>query len=427
MAASVALFTRDLRVRDNPVLAGARADGDTGAVVPAFVFDHTMLATTAHRHANRFGFLCQTLVDLDDSLRDLGGRLVVRRGDWVQEALQLAYEARATRVHVARDASAYAQRRLARLDDAARASGIEVVVHDSVTVVPPDAFGKPYLVFTPYYKRWLATPWRALATRPRTIAVPDGIGSERIPDEAPPADWVGGETAGLAVLKRWTPRGLARYADRHDDPGADATSRISPYLHFGAVSALEVAARLRGREGGAPFVRQLCWRDFYTQLLWWRPETAHDDVRAGAAPAWSDDPEALAAWKEGRTGYALVDAGMRQLLAEGWMHNRVRMVTASFLAKDLRIDWREGAAHFMQLLVDGDVANNQLNWQWVAGTGTDTNPHRVLNPTVQAQRFDPDGVYARRWIPELDTPAYPEPIVDHKTAIAHWRAARAAP
>jgi deoxyribodipyrimidine photo-lyase len=226
-------------------------------------------------------------------------------------------------------------------------------------------------------------------------------------------------------LKAWTPKGLPQYEKLHDDPGADATSRLSPYLHFGCVSPLELAQRLRDRVGGAPYVRQICWREFFTQLLWWRPETAYTDVRPGGAPKCDDDPETLAAWKEGRTGFPLVDAGMRQLRAEGWMHNRVRMVTASFLTKDLRVDWREGAAHFMDLLVDGDVASNQLNWQWVAGTGTDTNPRRVLNPTLQLKTHDPAGVYVRRWVEELDTPRYPSPIVDHKTAIQLWKASKA--
>jgi deoxyribodipyrimidine photo-lyase len=420
---AIALFTRDLRVHDNPMFAAATLGADQ--TVPAFVFDRVMLERTAHGRPHRFGFLCQSLTDLDSLLRDRGGQLVVRRGEWVQEVLQLAYEAHAETVHVARDVSAFAQRRLARLRAAAEASGIEIVAHDNVTTVPPDSFGKPYLVFAPYYKKWLATEWRDLARVPRKVAMPRGLGSVAIPDRAPPGDWVGGETAARARLKTWTPRGLGRYEELHDDPAADATSRLSAALHFGCVSPLEVGHRLYDRDGSAPFLRQICWRDFFAQLLWSRPEAANTDVRPRDT-AWADDPESLAAWKEGRTGFPLVDAGMRQLRAEGWMHNRVRMVVASFLTKDLHIDWREGAAYFMDMLVDGDVANNQLNWQWVAGTGTDTNPHRVLNPSVQLDRHDPDRVYTRRWIPEFDTPRYPAPIVDHKEAIAAWRASRAA-
>jgi len=416
------LFTRDLRLRDNPAIAAANTGADR--IVPLFVLDRFLLAHTAHGRPHRFGFLCQSLIDLDSSLRDRGARLIVRRGDWVQETLQVAYECRADTIHVARDVSGYARARIERLRRAGHTVGVAVVEHDGVTVVPPDAFGKPYLVFTPYHKRWAAAATRREVKLARLAPLPSAIASDTIPDAAPPGEWVGGETAARACLKSWTARGLARYAERRDDPGADATSRISPYLHFGCISPLEVASRLHDREGGAAYLRQLCWRDFFAQLLWWRPDVARRDVRPNAARAWVDDPGALAAWKEGRTGFPLVDAGMRQLRAEGWMHNRVRMVVASFLTKNLRIDWRTGAAHFMELLVDGDIANNQLGWQWVAGTGTDTNLHRVLNPSVQADRYDPDRVYVRRWIEELDTPRYPAPIVDHHEAIEQWKRSR---
>ena len=188
-----------------------------------------------------------------------------------------------------------------------------------------------------------------------------------------------------------------------------------------------------GREGAEPFLRQLCWRDFYAQLLAARPETATQDFRS-RGHRWRQDADGLAAWQEGRTGYPIVDAGMRQLAREGFMHNRARLLTASFLTKDLYIDWRHGAAHFASLLVDGDVANNTGNWQWVAGTGVDTRPNRVFNPTTQAKRFDPDGAYVRRYVPELagvagagvhepwklgEQPSgYPDPIVDHREAVA---------
>jgi deoxyribodipyrimidine photo-lyase len=241
----------------------------------------------------------------------------------------------------------------------------------------------------------------------------------------------------LEQLRTWAAAHLDEYEDRHDDLAGDATSRMAAHLHFGCLSPLEVATRLRDRPGGAAFVRQLCWRDFYHQVLAGRPETARQDYRS-RGDRWRDDPEDLAAWKAGRTGFPLVDAGMRQLVAEGFMHNRARMVVASFLTKDLYLDWRDGAAHFMSLLADGDVANNQLNWQWTAGTGTDSNPNRIFNPTVQSTRFDPTGDYIRRYVPELaDVPApqihepdeatrarvgYPPAIVDHREAIAAYRA-----
>jgi deoxyribodipyrimidine photo-lyase len=402
-----------------------------------FVLDDAVLATS-HGRPNRFGFLAASLRDLDQSLRERGGALFVRRGDWVDEVVRVAKESDATTIHVARDVSGYAQARLARLESSV---STDVMTHDSITVVPPAAFGKAFAVFTPYYNRWVTTTWRELAPLPRAVRIPEDVELGGLPRDPSPGGWEGGERAGLARLKAWSTRGLREYETQRDDAGADKTSRLSPYFHFGCVSTLEVASRLWERAGSTEFLRQLCWRDFYAQLLSWRPELAHADLRPGTAPAWRNAPGDLETWKAGRTGFPLVDAGMRQLRAEGWMHNRVRMVVASFLTRDLRIDWREGARHFMDLLVDGDVANNQLNWQWVAGTGTDVNPHQVLNPTLQGRRHDPDGVYVRRWIPELrdvaadvdihDPPfdvrrasRYPEPIIDHHEAIEMWRASR---
>ena len=246
----------------------------------------------------------------------------------------------------------------------------------------------------------------------------------------------GGESAGVERAAAWLREHLDGYgAGGHDAIAADATSRLSPYLHFGCISPRALAVRARER-GGDAFVRQLCWRDFYAQILLARPETQVEDMR-DRGDRWLDDPDGLAAWKEGMTGYPLVDAGMRQLRAEGWMHNRARMVTASFLVKDLGIDWREGARHFFDLLLDGDVAQNIGNWQWVAGTGVDTRPNRIYNPTAQLKKLDPDGAYVRRYVPELaDVPArdiaepgllapsYPRPIVDHAQAAAAFRARR---
>jgi deoxyribodipyrimidine photo-lyase len=249
----------------------------------------------------------------------------------------------------------------------------------------------------------------------------------------------GGETAGRERARRWLRSGLEGYgAAGHDDLAADATSRLSPYLHFGCVSARElvVQARELGGADAEAFVRQLCWRDFYAQLLLARPETQVEDLRP-RGDRWVDDEDALEAWKEGMTGYPLVDAGMRQLREEGWMHNRARMVTASFLVKDVGIDWREGARHFFDLLLDGDVAQNIGNWQWVAGTGVDTRPNRVYNPTAQLKKLDPDGAYVRRYVPELEdvpgsdiaepgllAPSYPRPFVDHGAAVAAFRTRR---
>jgi deoxyribodipyrimidine photo-lyase len=264
-----------------------------------------------------------------------------------------------------------------------------------VTVLPPETL-KPYKVFTPYWRRWLQAGWRDVERAPRRITLPPDLPAPA-PLPAAAATSEGGETAGRRRLTRWAGR-VHGYEDSHDDLAADDTSRLSPYLHFGCVSARELAARV---EGAGAFVRQLCWRDFYHQILYAFPELPHKNFRASAPDDWRDDSGALDAWRAGRTGVPIVDAGMRQLADEGWMHNRARLVTASFLTGHLGLDWRAGAAHFASLLLDADVASNNGNWQWVAGTGTDTKPYRRFNPIRQAERFDPSGDYVRRYVPEL--------------------------
>ena len=448
MTVSVMVFTRDLRLADNPALtAAARA----GAVVPLFVWDQQILGA-AGGNASRLGFLLDSLRDLDAGLRVAGGALVSRTGPWAKTVIETARSAGAARIHLAADVSGYAAARLETLRRAAEGTGIAVACHPGITAVEPAAVRGPgggaYQVFTPYYRRWLAVPWRRVLPAPARITLADGITPGRLPrlgdlSAAPrAADLLpGGEPAGLARLAAWSSGHLAGYDRRHDDLAADATSRLSAYVHFGCVSPLALATEMRARPGGAAFVRQVAWRDFFCQLLASRPDAARRDYR-GRGDDWRDDPDALAAWQQGRTGYPVVDAAMRQLAREGFMHNRARMIVASFLTKDLYIDWRAGAAHFMRHLVDADVACNQLNWQWVAGTGTDTNRHRVFNPTLQGRRFDPAGEYVRRYLPELaGLPAavvhdpdpgtrrqrgYPEPIVDHREAIAAYRAGRRA-
>jgi deoxyribodipyrimidine photo-lyase len=209
-----------------------------------------------------------------------------------------------------------------------------------------------------------------------------------------------GETAARKRLSSWLSH-LEVYSEMHDDLAADRTSRLSPYLHFGCLSARELAARVDGRPGAEPFLRQLCWRDFYHQVLGAFPDLRRRPYRPGAPDDWRDEPDALDAWRAGHTGVPIVDAGMRQLQGEGWMHNRARLITASYLTKHLGADWRAGGDHFFDLLLDADVANNYGNWQWVAGTGNDTKPYRRFNPLRQAERFDPTGEYVRRYVPEL--------------------------
>jgi deoxyribodipyrimidine photo-lyase len=389
--------------------------------VPLFVLDPAVTAPP-----NRLGFLLESLADLDVSL----GGLVVRRGDVVEETVRAAREWGARRVYASQDASGYAQRREARLRAA-----VDLRLFPGTTALPLDALN-PYRVFTPYWRRWLNEPLRAPDPSP-PMRLADGVGRAELPGlphGRSPGVVRGGEAVGRERLEAWLAEGLARYGrDRGgSDLAAEETSRLSPYLHFGCVSALECVVRARDAEGGEPWIRELCWRDFYAQLLHAFPALARHDLHPREVGS-TDDPDAIEAWKAGRTGYPLVDAGMRQLAREGWMHNRARLVTASFLVKDLRVDWREGARHFSELLVDADVASNVGNWQWVAGTGVDhTRAGRTFNPTLQARRRDPNGDYVRRYVPELAglaAPAihepwklgadelarlgYPAPIVDH--------------
>ncbi|MEV6809516.1 deoxyribodipyrimidine photo-lyase [Streptomyces sp. NPDC051132] len=455
MSVPVVLFTADLRLHDHPPLRAALDGG--GPVVPLFVRDRGV-ADAGFAVPNRLAFLADCLRDLDGGLRERGGRLVVRSGDVVEQVCAVAAEADADEVHMAADVSAYAGRRERRLRHALEAAGRRLRVHETVTsAVAPGALtpasSDHFAVFTPYYRRWSGQPLREVLRAPRSVPVPAGIGSEDLPSRVAPAGLSpglpeGGETAGRARLADWLRSGVAGYEDRHDDLAGDATSRLSPHLHFGTVSAVELVRRTRraGGPGAEAFVRQVAWRDFHRQVLAARPDAAVADYRT-RHDRWRSARTARAdveAWREGRTGYPVVDAAMRQLRHEGWMHNRARLLTASFLAKTLYVDWRVGARHFLDLLVDGDVANNQLNWQWVAGTGTDSRPNRVLNPVAQGRRYDPDGAYVRRWVPELAgvpgpavhepwklrgadrerVAAYPEPVVGLAEGLARFRQAR---
>ncbi len=453
MSVALVLFTRDLRVRDQPALAAAVREHER--VIGAFVLDEILLAGAA---PNRLAFLLDSLRDLDGALRERGACLVVRRGRWVEQALHLARQAGAEAIYTSADVSAYAHARTRRLARECERERIALRVFDGVTALPPGGVaptgGDHYRVFTPYWRAWSEalgiadgspqgsrraaapgagpTPHRGAPSRrvaashrvsapprvsaPRRLSmpadVPDGarlLASGDLGGGRAAAGWRracspdlprGGETAGRARLADWLRQGLGDYERLHDDLAADATSRLSPYLHFGCLSVGEVLCRVEGREGGAAFARQLCWRDFYHQVVAARPDFPHADYRPRAV-RWSASRRLLEAWREGRTGYPIVDAGMRQLAREGFMHNRARLITASFLTKLARVDWRRGAAHYWDLLVDGDLANNSGNWQWVAGTGNDTRPNRVLNPLRQARRFDPEGEYVRRYVAEL--------------------------
>ena len=450
MSTAVVLFNRDLRVRDNPALAAAARAERT---VPLFVLDEELLGRFAA--PSRVAFMLEALRDLDGSLRRAGARLHVRRGDAVAEAIAVARECGATELHAAADWSAFARRREARLRHACAEQRIAFHAHPGTTVVQPGklapAGGDHFKVFTPFHRAWDAAPLRPEAPTPRRLRAPAGLASGRLPAAgsllraSPPPDRAsGGEREGLRGMRAFLRAGLATYDDRHDDLAGDATSRLSPYLRFGCVSARNLLAETRSRPGGAAFARQLCWRDFHHQVLAANPSLPQRDYRH-RGDRWSRSRRALDAWREGRTGYPIVDAAMRQLAREGRMHNRARMIAASFLVKDLYLDWRWGARHFWDLLTDGEIANNAGNWQWVAGTGNDTRPNRVFNPVRQAHRFDPEGDYVRRYVRELEALEgaavhepwlleagrrsrldYPAPIVEHDAAAAAFLARRSA-
>lgn len=388
---AIVLFTRDLRVHDHPALAAACARART--VVPLFVLDPAVPA------GRRTGFLLECLADLRRSLRSLGGDLVVRRGDTVAETARLARETGATTVCASADVSALARRR----EDRLAAERIELLLFPGVTVVPPGALlpsggGDHYRVFTPYWRAWTRHPRRSVEPPPAALRLPDGLDPGPLPDPGRAASpFPGGESAARRRADAWLRDGLDGYAAGHDDLAGDRTSRLSPYLRFGCLSPLELAERAARAED---FVRQLCWRDFHHQVAYAFPGLNRRDYRPRGR-TWRRDDDALQAWREGLTGLPIVDAGLRQLLAEGWMHNRARLITAAYLVRTLGIDWRAGARHFFEHLLDGDVADNSGNWQWVAGTGNDTRPNRAFNPLRQAARFDPSGDYVRRYVPEL--------------------------
>ena len=414
MQPTIVLFTRDFRVHDHPALVQA---AEAGPVVPLFVLDDALLSSFGA--ANRVRFLLESLEDLRASLQELGGELWIKRGDTVAEVHDLARRTDAKAVYLIADASSAARLRLQRL----RYEGeFEVNTFPGISVIEPGEFtpqdSDHYRVFTPYLKAWLDEGKRTVEEPPR-LQVPSDIPAGAMPalrdvvraGILSPNVMRGGESAARARALDWFQSGVDGYLEGRDDLAADATSRLSPYLHFGCISANELVVGAPRSHGGREFVRQLVWRDFFLQVLAAAPDYPRADYRE-SPERWIDDDEALTRWREGMTGVPLVDAGMRQLLAEGWMHNRARLVTGSFLTRHLKIDWRAGARHFWNLLVDGDVASNAGNWQWVAGTGNATRRTTKLNPLRQAKRFDRSGEYVRRYVPELadlETPTIHEP------------------
>lgn len=420
---------RDLRVHDLPTLSAAANDGDTAAAV--FVLDERIA-----RPSPRTDFFLACLRALDEAI---GHRLIVLRGDPAVAVPSLADRLGAGSVHISADFSPYGARRDERVDHAL--GDTPLVRTGSPYAVAPGRIrktdGGEYRVFGPYQRAWLHHGWRSPASTDASTVTwidPTDVGERRpLPTPATDPKAVPGEDA---ALRRWAQfrDELDGYAGDRDRADLDRTSRLSAYLKAGCLHPRTLLHDLRGRSDAdaSKFRSELCWREFYADVLHHRPETAYRefDERFTRLPydAGPDAEQAFRAWCDGATGYPIVDAGMRQLAAEGWIHNRVRMIVASFLTKDLHLPWQWGARHFMDLLIDGDLASNQHGWQWVAGSGTDAAPYfRVFNPTLQGEKFDPGGDYIRRWIPELrsvagravhrlrhDRPTdYPAPIVDH--------------
>ena len=435
---SVMWFRRDLRLSDNPALAAAaRHAGGGGRVAPVFCLDERLARPSG---AARQAFLHRCLRALDEAV---DGRLLVRPGAPEDVVPSIAREVGADAVFAAEDFGPYGRARDDDVDKALRRHDIALERVGSPYAVPPGEVvnqqGDPYKVFTPFSRAWRDHGW------PDPIGVPHQLAWVEVPgvrgDGIPRGPQVDaelpepGEAAAKRAARRFWDAHLDGYAVARDRPADDATSRLSPYLKWGCIHPRQLLSRLGHGEGHDRFRTELAWREFYADVLWHRP----DSVRRALVPAMRamrvdrgrHADRTFDAWAQGRTGYPIVDAGMRQLLSEGWMHNRVRMIVASFLVKDLHLDWARGARWFMGHLVDGDLASNQHGWQWVAGTGTDAAPYfRVFNPTSQGERYDPAGDYVRRYVPELRTvagmavhrpwqlaggppPGYPERIVDH--------------
>ena len=401
-------FRRDLRTSDNTALAAAARDGDR--IVPVFVLDDHY-ANDPNVGPARFRFLRESLEDLERSLGKAGGRLILRPGPASRALPEIIRETGAGAVYANLEIGPYPEARDREARAAVEEIGATFSLFGDALLVEPDAIatagGGPFTVYTPFSRRWLAAEKRAAQPAPGRLDTPPlrsvPISRVRAWRDLPAhAAGVprGGEAEASRLLERFAAEAAGRYAEDRSFPARVGTSRLSPHLHFGTVSPRRVLA---GAGGSSKFALELAWRDFFHHLLFHFPNVTQESFRPEfRAFPWRDPRAALAAWKEGRTGYPFVDAGMRELSGTHWMHNRARMAVASFLTKDLHADWRIGEKWFEHELADADLANNNGGWQWAAGTGADAAPYfRILNPVLQSKRFDPRGEYIRRFLPEL--------------------------
>jgi deoxyribodipyrimidine photo-lyase len=439
-------FRRDLRITDNTALWHASREGEE--VIPVYI-----LSTWKEHHPwtgpNRQEFLCGSLRSLSKNLEVAGGRLILRAGDPVEELEKLAQETHAEAIYFNRGTDPYSLEVQRQLEKVFAKLPIKVLGYKDITIFEPDEIltreGRPFRVFTPYAKAWHQQAKPALSPKVRLLRTPSTVSSLPVPDlnywalisEATILE--PGEKAARKRLADFLKGALNTYREKRNLPGEETTSRLSQDLRFGTLSPLEVysscvdaseKASATIRQSIHSYVNELIWREFYTQILAHFPKVLDNDF-SDQFPGlrWDENASAFQRWCEGCTGFPIVDAGMRELNATGFMHNRVRMIVAMFLTKDLHLHWREGEQYFMQKLVDGDIAANNGGWQWCAGTGADAAPYfRIQNPWSQTKSYDPDGRYIRRWVSELAdidparfmeppteplAPDYPMPIVDH--------------